>query len=208
MLSSPTYVKCVEKWVVVTGDHVITAERRIGAVPKFPRNTSFNNSARTSWQQRPDSLRKNPLLNDSMRRLPDISKRSSFSLISNTTKSIFWAFSFALNTACRTEVIRRIDHFRITIGLLIKASPGARPLIRKLISFACEWIWFSCEGMNTGTRFEREAKSISEVAYSRKVKIDCKSSNTIISLYGPRTETEKQYIGKQYQAVLDHRLTH
>ena len=51
--------------------------------------------------------------------------------------------------------------------------------------------------MNTRTRFEKEAKSISEVAFSRKVKMDCKSINTIISLYGPRTETEKQNIGKQ-----------
>ena len=52
---------------------MITAERRRkkGAVPKFPRNISFE--FRLGWQQRPDSLRKNPLLNDSMRWLPDIS---------------------------------------------------------------------------------------------------------------------------------------
>ena len=51
MLSSPTtYVnKCVEKWVVVTGDHVITAECRIAR--KFREEHFFNKGSvqRRKW---------------------------------------------------------------------------------------------------------------------------------------------------------------
>ena len=140
-----------------------------GTLPSI-RSHLFFGEFRLGWQQCPDSLRKNPL-NDSVRRLPDLSWRSGYYLISNTTKSTFWAFSSALNTAGRNEMkvsIRRTGHFRITFGLFLKASPGAHPFIWKLV-FICMWMKtnFHMKGWAPGLALKKRPKVI------RKWPISC-----------------------------------
>ena len=86
--------------------------------PRFRRKTSltrchlFFGEFRLGWQPSlgPDTLRKNPRLIDSVDRLY---------MISNTTKSTFWAVSFALNCKCVFELWQGIFTNVLKLAVII-----------------------------------------------------------------------------------------
>ena len=94
---------------------MITAERqrKKGAVPKFARNTSFE--FRLGWQQRPDSLRKNPLLKGWF----SLAHKHNISITSENTRNI--SISISRNIR-RTNPLRAGSHFDISISISINIS--------------------------------------------------------------------------------------
>ena len=62
---------------------------------------------------------------------------------------------------------KKIDHFRITFSLFLKASLGAHLSYENEFNLHVKEISFSYERMSIKTHFEEEAKGNLEMAYSK-----------------------------------------